>query len=129
MTRATPPAPRAVPVSVIVPTKNEEKNLPECLDALRWADEVFVVDSRSTDRTAEIAQQFGAQFVPFDYDGGWPRKKNWAIRNLPHRNDWLLIVDADERVTDALACEIADAITKLRADGYYIRWKFAFLGR
>ena len=84
---------------------------------MRWADEVFVVDSRSTDRTAEIAQQFGAQVVPFDYDGGWPKKKNWAIRNLPHRNDWLLIADADERVTDALACEIADAITNSRADG------------
>jgi hypothetical protein len=129
MTRAKPLAPRSVPVSVIVPTKNEEKNLHECLASLRWADEVFVVDSHSTDRTGDIAEQFGAQVVPFDYDGGWPKMKNWAIRNLPFRNDWILIVDADERVPDALACEIAASISRPTAEGYYVRWKFVFLGR
>jgi glycosyltransferase involved in cell wall biosynthesis len=70
MTRAKPLAPRSIPVSVIVPTKNEEKNLQECLASLRWADEVFVVDSQSTDRTGDIARQYGATLVPFEYDGG-----------------------------------------------------------
>lgn len=129
MTRPAALAPRSVAVSVIVPTKNEEKNLGECLESLRWASEVFVVDSRSTDRTGAIAVEFGAHLVPFDYDGGWPKKKNWAIRNLPHRNDWILIVDADERVPQELAQEIAAAIAAPKADGYYVRWKFVFLGR
>ena len=120
---------RSVPVSVIVPTKNEEKNLRECLDSLLWADEVFVVDSHSGDKTGEIARAHGAELVLFDYDGGWPKKKNWAIHNLPHRNEWLLIVDADERVPPDLAQEIAAAVASTKADGYYIRWKFVFLGR
>ena len=129
MTHPAALAPRSVAVSVIVPTKNEEKNLRECLESLRWASEVFVVDSRSTDRTGAIAVEFGAHLVPFDYDGGWPKKKNWAIRNLPHRNDWILIVDADERVPQELAQEIAATIAAPKADGYYVRWKFVFLGR
>jgi len=114
---------------VIIPVKNEEKNLRECLMSLTWADEIFVVDSNSVDRTCEIAAELGANVAQFDYDGGWPKKKNWAIRNLPHRNDWLLIVDADERVPDALAREISQAIEQPSADGYYVRWKFIFLGR
>lgn len=129
MTTPSSLAPRSVPVSVIVPTKNEERNLRECLASLQWASEVFVVDSRSTDRTSAIAAELGAQLVPFDYDGGWPKKKNWAIRNLPHRHEWLLIVDADERVSEALAREIAAAVAHPEADGYYVRWKFVFLGR
>ena len=129
MSACKAPPPGTVQVSVIVPTKNEAKNLDECLDSLTWADEVFVVDSHSTDKTADIAHAHRAQVVMFDYDGGWPKKKNWAIRNLPFRNDWILIVDADERVPDALACEIAAAISRPTADGYYVRWKFVFLGR
>ena len=121
--------PRKTPVSVIVPTKNEEKNLADCLESLQWADEVFVIDSNSRDRTGEIAKTFGAKIIQFTYDGGWPKKKNWAIQNISYRNEWLLIIDADERVTAELAREIAAAIEGGGADGYYLRWKFVFLGR
>ncbi len=129
MSESAAPPIRSVPVSVIVPAKNEEKNLRECLESLAWADEVFVVDSHSEDRTGQIAEELGASLVQFAYDGGWPKKKNWAIQNLPHRNNWILIVDADERVPAELAREIAGAIESPTADGYYIRWKFVFLGR
>ena len=91
------------PVSVIVPVKNEAENLRRCLPALAWADEVFVVDSQSTDETAEVAARFGAQVVQFHFNGTYPKKKNWALENLPFRNEWVLIVDADEVVVPELA--------------------------
>ena len=95
------------PVSVIVPVKNEAENLRRCLPALAWADEVFVVDSQSTDETARVASDHGASVVQFHFNGTYPKKKNWALDNVPFRNDWVLIVDADEVVVPELAEEIA----------------------
>ena len=85
-----------VPLSLFVPCKNEEANLARCLQSVPWADEVFVVDSQSTDRTTSIAQEHGAKVVQFEYMGGWPKKKNWALENLPFSHEWVLILDADE---------------------------------
>lgn len=119
----------AMPLTVIVPTKQEAGNIAGCLESLRWADQVYVVDSHSSDGTIEIAERHGATVVQFDYGGGWPKKKNWALRNLEIRNPWVLIVDADERITPALRDEIAAAIEAPGIEGYYIRWKFMFLGR
>ena len=116
------------PVSVLVPTLNEELNLPECLDSLNWADEVFVVDSFSSDRTIEIAQQRGAKVVQHEFDN-YSRQKNWALETLPFRNEWLLIVDADERVTPELRCEIERVAARPDRDGYYVNRRFIFLGR
>jgi glycosyltransferase involved in cell wall biosynthesis len=116
-------------VSVIVPVKNEADNLTRCLPALDWADEVLVVDSQSTDATADIAERFGAQVVQFHFNGRYPKKKNWALDNLPFRNEWVLIVDADEVVGSELAREIADRIVRDEADGYYLNSRYFFLGR
>jgi glycosyltransferase involved in cell wall biosynthesis len=116
-------------VSVLVPAKNEEANIEACLRSVEWADEVFVVDSGSTDRTAQMAQSLGAKLVQFHYNGKWPKKKNWSLENLPFRNPWVLIVDADERITPELRDEIAIAIRPPEMDGYYLNRKFMFLGR
>jgi glycosyltransferase involved in cell wall biosynthesis len=118
-----------VPVSVIVPVKNEAENLKRCLPALGWADEIFVVDSQSSDQTADIAAEFGAHVVQFYWDGRGPKKKNWSLDHLPFRNEWVLIVDADEVVTPALAQEIAEKIARDEADGYYLNMLYWFLGR
>src|SRR5438270_3142677 len=125
------PRDRSAPahVSVIVPVKNEAENLRRCLPALAWADEVFVVDSQSTDGTAEVAASFGATVVQFAFNGRFPKKKNWSLENLPFRNDWVLIVDADEVVVPALAEEIARRTAADEADGYYLNSKYYFLGR
>ena len=85
-----------VPLSLFVPCKNEETNLARCLQSVRWIDEIFVVDSQSTDRTTSIAEEYGAKVMQFEYKGGWPKKKNWALENLPFSNEWVLILDADE---------------------------------
>src|SRR4028118_1600617 len=118
-----------MPVSVLIPAKNEEANLPACLESLKGADEVFVVDSQSSDRSVEIAKGYGANIVQFHFDGRWPKKKNWSLENLPFRNDWVLIVDCDERIPPELWDEIALAIQNPDLNGYYLNRKVFFLGK
>lgn len=120
-----------LPVSVIVPVLNEELNLPACLNSVAWADEVFVVDSQSRDRTCELAQSMGAQVVQFHYQPGGPRKKNWSLDNLPLKNEWVLLLDADERITDELQQEIRNLFASGAPDkaGYYLNRMHLFLGR
>jgi glycosyltransferase involved in cell wall biosynthesis len=121
--------PHTAPVSVIVPVKNEAGNLRRCLPALAWADEVFVVDSQSGDETEQVAREHGASVVQFHFNGTYPKKKNWALENLPFRNEWVLIVDADEVVVPELAEEITRRIRTDEAEGYYLNSKYFFLGR
>lgn len=119
-----------LPVSVIVPVKNEERNIAACLESVAWANEIWLVDSHSTDRTCEIAEQFGAKVVQFDYTGGFPKKKNWALQNLKFKHEWVLLLDADERVMPELQAEIAEVLKRENsADGYYLNRRLIFLGR
>jgi len=118
-----------LPVSVIVPVRNEAKNLPRCLQALRDVGEVYVIDSQSTDDTVEIARSHGAQVVQFHYQGGWPKKRQWAMNTLSIAYDWILLLDADEVVTPERAEEIRRAIRNPAVDGYSILLRTWFLGR
>lgn len=119
-----------VPVSVLIPVKNEENNLPRCLASVGWADEILVIDSHSTDRTAAVAEEHGARVVQFDFNGAWPKKKNWALENLPFRHEWVFILDADEALPHGAEAEfraIAGASNSL--DGYWINRRFMFMGK
>ncbi|MBI4784891.1 MAG: glycosyltransferase family 2 protein [Oscillatoriophycideae cyanobacterium NC_groundwater_1537_Pr4_S-0.65um_50_18] len=118
-----------LPVSVLIPAKNEQANLPACLASVAQADQVFVVDSQSSDRSLEIAQLYGATVVQFHFNGRWPKKKNWALENLPFRHEWVLIVDCDERITPELWQEIAIAIQNPDYAGYYLNRRVFFLGQ
>jgi len=118
-----------LPVTVIVPVRNEARNLPFCLDSLRDVGEVYVIDSQSTDATAEIARSYGAHVVQFHYQGGWPKKRQWAMESLPLAYDWIFLVDADEAISPQLAEEIRSAIQDSAIDGYYVALRMYFLGR
>lgn len=119
-----------VPVSVFVPIKNEAANLPRCLASIAWADEIFVVDSHSTDASAEIAAARGAKVVQFDFNGAWPKKKNWALENLPFGNEWVFLLDADEVLPPEAEQEFAQAIaTAGETAGYWINRRFMFMGK
>ncbi len=119
-----------VPVSVIVPIRNEAANLPRCLDCLEWADEIFVVDSGSTDGSQQIAAERGARVVQFAFNGAWPKKKNWALENLPFRNEWVFILDADEVLPAEAEAEFRRAIAEAGTTvGYWINRRFMFMGR
>jgi glycosyltransferase involved in cell wall biosynthesis len=120
----------SVPVSVIIPTKNEEHNLARCIRSVSWAAEIFVVDSQSGDQTAQIAESFGAKVVQFKYVGGWPKKKNWALDNLRFRTEWILFLDADEVLMPGGQEEI-DSVIRSRSPiaGCWINRQFVFLGK
>src|SRR5437763_8803585 len=122
--------PRKGPVSVVVPIRNEAANLKRCLDSVKWADEIFVVDSQSTDGSMAIAEECGAQVVQFQFNGTWPKKKNWALENLPFRHDWVFILDADETLPPEAEQEFAKAITEAGdIAGYWINRHFMFMGK
>src|SRR5580692_11950029 len=116
-----------LPVTAIVAARNEARNLPRCLESLRDVGEVYVVDSQSTDETAQIADSYGAHVVQFHYQGGWPKKRQWAMESLPLAYDWIFLVDADEALTPEHEREILDAIRNPDCDGYYIALRMFFL--
>ncbi len=115
------------PISVLIPVRNEAANLAACLASVAWCDEIVVVDSDSTDGTREIALAAGARIVDFSWGGGFPKKKNWALASVPWKNDWVFIIDADERSTPALAVAMRAALTQARHQGFYVNRRFWFL--
>ncbi len=104
-------------LSVVIATMNEERNLPGMLETVKWADEIVVVDSASADRTVEIARSFGAKV--FVEVSSAAQAKNSAIDKAT--GDWILSLDADEHVSEALHAEIKDVLAKDQGfDGYWI---------
>jgi glycosyltransferase involved in cell wall biosynthesis len=104
-------------VSVWIPTKNEELNLPACLDCLRWCDDIHIYDSGSVDRTVEIARAASATVTIRNaggqlFGGDEAEHRTWAFRNIPFRYPWVLHVDADERVTPQLLESIRTAVSQ-----------------
>ncbi|MCI5059760.1 MAG: glycosyltransferase family 2 protein [Alphaproteobacteria bacterium] len=108
-----------IPVSVIVTTYNEEQNLARCLASLSGFDEVIIVDSNSTDGTAQIAQSFGARVENFTWNGAYPKKRQWCLENIQTRHDFIFFVDADEFVTSELLEEISQL--DFECAGYFIK--------
>ena len=115
------------PLSVLIPVKNEIRNVAACIESSRWAEEVVVVDSGSTDGTLEEARASADRVLEHEYVNS-AAQKNWALPQLTHR--WALIVDADERVTPALRAEIESVLAdSARKDGYWIHRANHFLGK
>jgi glycosyltransferase involved in cell wall biosynthesis len=117
------------PISVLIPAKNEAGNLRECIASARFADQIVVVDSGSTDGTPELARSLGAEVVDFKWDGRFPKKKNWALAHIPWKHEWVFILDADERITPELADELRELAGQASppCDGYYVNRRFWFL--
>ena len=121
----------AVPVSILIPIKNEAANLPRCLASVAWADEIFVVDSQSADGSPKIAEEHGAKVVQFVFNGIWPKKKNWALEHLPVTHDWVFILDADEVMPAESEEEFRRIVTQPEHPlaGYWINRRFRFMGK
>jgi glycosyltransferase involved in cell wall biosynthesis len=114
-------------LSVIVPTYNEAHNLRDCLESVRFADDIFVVDSFSTDGTPEIAREYTDHVVQHEYVHS-AAQKNWAIPQV--KGDWILVVDADERVTPELRARIERILEEgTPFDGFYVRRMTVFFGK
>ncbi|MFQ5606399.1 MAG: glycosyltransferase family 2 protein [Candidatus Zixiibacteriota bacterium] len=119
-------AERVDTLSVIIITKNEERNIQECLESVAWAGEIVLADSGSTDRTVEIAERHGARVKRVEWEG-FGLTKQRALESVS--GEWALSIDADERVTAELAREIREAITRQDAAGYEIPRLTNFVGR
>ena len=117
----------SVKVTVVIPVKNEEKNLPECLGHLGRFSEVLVVDSGSTDRTLEICEAHGVKVLQFCWNGEFPKKRNWTLRNHKFQNEWVLFLDADEFVSPEFVSEVERAVSDPSKVGYWLNYKNFFL--
>jgi glycosyltransferase involved in cell wall biosynthesis len=117
-------------VSVLILTLNEQNNLPGCLASVSWSDDVVVLDSFSSDGTTAVAAQHGARVVQRKFDN-WAAHQNWAMQSIDFKHEWVLYIDADERVTPELKTEL-EAISRDQSRmevAYYLGRKNYFLGQ
>ncbi len=114
-------------ISAIVLTRNEQEMIEGCLERLDWVDEILVVDSGSTDKTVALVQEQGARVVEADPSGSFADWRNLGRDQA--RGDWLLYIDADERVTDELKTEIEEIVGSHDRGVFFVKRKNLFLGR
>ncbi|MHC4992137.1 MAG: glycosyltransferase family 2 protein [Planctomycetota bacterium] len=124
---------RRVPIDVMIITHNEALNLPHSLKAVQgWTNKIFVIDSGSTDGTQDIARDHGAEVVHHDWEG-YARQKNWGLRTLPFESAWILIIDADEVITETGRSRLIDIATRpvdeVKENGFFINRLTYFLGQ
>lgn len=117
-------------ISVIILTKNEENNLPACLESLKWAEKVFIVDSGSTDKTHKIASDVGVDVFHNEFTG-FGDQRNWALYNLPLKTEWVLFLDADEVSTSEFSSDVISQTRDAPNDviGFYCCWKLMLNNR
>ncbi|MDR0408298.1 MAG: glycosyltransferase family 2 protein [Campylobacteraceae bacterium] len=108
-----------IDVSVLILAKNEEHNIEGCIRSCDFADEIVIIDDFSSDKTADIAQSLGAKVVQHAMNGNWGAQQNFALKQAKH--DWILFLDADERITKELASEIETVVAKNEKNAYFIK--------
>ncbi len=114
-------------ISAVILTKDEEKNLQECLESVKWCDEVILIDDNSTDRTLEIAKKFGAKVFTHSLNNDFAAQRNFGLEKV--MGEWVLFVDADERISPDLKKEIMETIKKINVNGFYLKRHDFFGGR
>ena len=116
-------------LTVIIPVKNEEKNLPDCLESVKELEHVVVVDSGSTDATCDIALRYGREVVQFRWDGKFPKKRNWILRNYSFKTPWVFFLDADERPSKKQLDELSDVLPVTKHNALIMYMDNWFMGR
>lgn len=108
-------------ISAVVLTKNEEKNIKDCLESLKWCEEILIVDNHSEDKTVEIAEKMGAKVLTSELNNDFSSIRNFALDKV--KGEWVLFIDADERVSNNLISEILNIKEKAlnEFDGFYIK--------
>jgi len=95
-------------ITAVVFTKNESANIEQCIKSLSDFSEIIVIDSVSGDRTKQIAMNLGARVIDYEWDGQYPKKRQWSLGQVKYKNEWILFVDADERVTSNFVIELRE---------------------
>ena len=106
-------------ISALILAKNEEHNIEDCIRSVQFCDEVLVIDDFSTDRTKELAESLGARVLQHSMNGDWGGQQTFAIRSA--RCEWVLFVDADERISEPLAEEIQETVARGEKNAYWIK--------
>ena len=106
-------------ITALILAKNEERNIEDCIKTVQFCDEVLVIDDFSTDRTKELAEGLGARVIQRSMNGDWGGQQTFAIQSAAH--PWVLFVDADERISEALAEEIKETVARGEQNAYWIR--------
>lgn len=124
----------SVPVldlTIAIPVKDETVALPSCLESIGrdYAQRVVILDSGSSDSTCEVAREWGADVVNFVWDGKFPKKRNWFLREHPPTTQWILFLDADEHLTPEFKDEMAAVLPMTEHDGFWLTYTIYFLGR
>jgi glycosyltransferase involved in cell wall biosynthesis len=121
-----------LPISVVILAFNEEKNIAGCLKSVEgWVEDIFIVDSFSTDKTLEIARRYTQNIYQHSFEN-YGQQRNWALENLPLKTDWILNLDADQRVTAPLKEELFKIFSQGKlndANGFMIKTKTVFMGK
>lgn len=115
-------------ISILILTLNEEKNLPSCLEAVSWCDDIVVLDSHSNDRTVEIAEKFGARVFFRTFDD-FAQQRNYALQNIPFKHEWTFHLDADEIMTEGLRFEMEKNIQTTAYDAFMVPSKMMLFGK
>lgn len=116
-------------LTIIVPVKNEEWNLPGCLENVKAFRHVVVVDSGSTDRTLDIAADYGREVVQFKWNGEFPKKRNWILRNYKFKTPWVMFLDADERIAHSFCEELEKVLPTTSSNAFICFYDNWFMGR
>ncbi|MEX0323171.1 MAG: glycosyltransferase family 2 protein [Puniceicoccaceae bacterium] len=115
-------------LTIVIPTLNEEVNIRTCLESIGSFASVLVVDSGSSDRTLEVAEECGCKVVNFGWNGSYPKKKNWVLLENLVSTEWILFLDADEYLTDEFKSEVAEVLPKTHCNGFWLTYHNHFMG-
>ncbi|MDO9443092.1 MAG: glycosyltransferase family 2 protein [Beijerinckiaceae bacterium] len=115
-------------ITIVIPTKNEERNLARCLAPLSEFAEIVIIDSGSTDATREIAAANCVRVVDFSWNGAFPKKRNWMLRNYAFSTPWVLFLDADEVIGPAFIEELRTMIPTTAHVGFWLNYSNFFMG-
>jgi glycosyltransferase involved in cell wall biosynthesis len=118
-------------LTIAIPVRNEEANLPGCLKAIgkNLARKIVVIDSESSDRTKEIACEFGVEIVNFKWNGKFPKKRNWYLQNHNISTSWILFLDADEYLTEDFKTELGKKLPDSDKVGYWLKYSIHYMGK
>jgi len=116
-------------IAAVILTFNEEENIRYCLESVKWANEIIIVDSGSTDRTIQIVREYTDRIYEHEFQN-FAQQRNWVLESIPMKSEWVFFVDADEQVPPQLRDEIIErTLHEPEIVGYYVKLRYIFLGR